>query len=408
MRLLVLSLFFPLPADNGTKMRTWALLRALAAEGHEITLLTFTRVCDINGHSDAVRKICRHVEWVPHALKSASSGRDYLARFTQLFLRLPYGVRGARSGMMKQRITALLQGQKIDAIICEQSDPVVNVPAGLSVPLIVDHHDVQHLIWERYLEFEGNPVKRLYAWLERRKVRAWEQRACQRAAVSMACSEQDRSLFKALDPSLPVVVVPNTVETDGDRPNGEEDCLRILFQGAMDWYPNRDAVEFFVSAVLPKLRSLVPGVGFVAAGRNVPASFRQRFVAFPDVEFTGTVPDMSTEIARAAVCVVPLRIGSGTRLKILESAAMGKPVVSTGIGAEGLDFKHPDEILIADDPEAFANAVGGLLADPPLRRRIGQAARTCVEQNYSFSVLRSSVSRVVQELAAIHKVVCPR
>jgi glycosyltransferase involved in cell wall biosynthesis len=159
----------------------------------------------------------------------------------------------------------------------------------------------------------------------------------------------------------------------------------------MDWYPNRDAVEFFVSAILPRLRAAVPEARFVVGGRNPSDEFRRRFAATPGIEFTGTVPDMRAEIAKAAVCVVPLRIGSGTRLKILEAAAMAKPVVSTRVGAEGLDFVDGKEIVLADEPKAFAGAVADLLRDASRRRELGQAARRRVEKCYSFPVLRTAV-----------------
>jgi len=402
-RLLFLSQFCPMPANNGTKIRTWALLRALAAEGHEITLLTFADPREVNGHFAAVEQICRHVEWLPHALKSLSSSKDYLGRFTHLFSRLPYGVRGARSIMMEQRIRALLQDQKIDAIVCEQTDLLVNLPAGLLVPLVVDHHDLQHVILRRYLKFERNPVKRLYAWGESRKVRAWEQLACQRAAIAIACSEHDRALLAKLCPALPIAVVPNVVDTGAYVVNGETDgeLFRVLFQGAMDWYPNRDAVEFFVSAILPKLRALAPRIPVTVAGRNLPENFRDRFTKASEVEFIGMVPDMGAEIARASVCIVPLRIGSGTRLKILEAAAMGKPIVSTRIGAEGLDFVDGEEIVLADEPWEFARAIADLLANPARRRTMGLAARRRVETQYSLPALQSTLREVLAQLMAM-------
>lgn len=403
MRLLFLSQFCPMPANNGTKIRTWALLRALAAEGHEIMLLTFVDPNEVNGHFTAVQQNCRHVEWLPHALKSLSSSKDYQSRLIHLSSRLPYSVQGARSIMMEQRIKALLHDHKIDVIVCEQADLLVNLAAELSVPLIVDHHDVQHVILRRYLEFERNPAKRLYAWVESRKVLAWERMACQRAAIAMACSEHDRALLAKLCPTLPVVVVPNVVDTDAYARNGEGngEPFRVLFQGAMDWYPNRDAVEFFVSAILPKLRALVPRIQITVAGRNLSEDFRGRFSKCSEIEFIGTVLDMRAEIARAAICVVPLRIGSGTRLKILEAAAMTKPVVSTHVGAEGLDFVDGEEIVLADEPWEFARAITDLLADPARRRTMGLAARRRVETQYSLPALRSALREVLAQLIAM-------
>jgi glycosyltransferase involved in cell wall biosynthesis len=166
----------------------------------------------------------------------------------------------------------------------------------------------------------------------------------------------------------------------------------------MDWFPNRDAVEYFVTEILPTLRELVPGLRFVVAGRNPSQSMLQRYRSFPDVEFTGNVADMRPIIASAAVCVVPLRIGSGTRLKIIEAAAMGKAVVTTRLGAEGLNLCPGEDIVLADEPEEFAKATATLLADKSRRRELGRAARRRVQQRYDLSTLRIAVRAALAEL----------
>jgi glycosyltransferase involved in cell wall biosynthesis len=158
-------------------------------------------------------------------------------------------------------------------------------------------------------------------------------------------------------------------------------------------------VEFFALRILPEVRGLLPDVKFVVGGRNPPGWLRRRFAGIAGVEFTGTVPDMRAEIAKATVCVVPLRIGSGTRLKILEAAAMAKPIVSTRLGAEGLDFVDGREIVLADDPKAFAGAVAELLSDASRRRQLGQAARTRVEECYGVPALRAAVRAAFAQLS---------
>jgi len=185
-------------------------------------------------------------------------------------------------------------------------------------------------------------------------------------------------------------------------PASSSDELTVLFQGGMDWFPNRDAVSFFVNQVMPVLRRRIPGVRFVVAGRNPSKSFLQEFAGQSDVAFTGTVADMREVVAKASVCVVPLRIGSGTRLKILEAAAMGKPIVSTRLGAEGLEFRHGYEILLADKPEEFAAQVAELLQAPETRERLGLAARSLVERQYSFAVLRAAVRDALAQIPESH------
>jgi glycosyltransferase involved in cell wall biosynthesis len=398
MRLLVLSLTSPLPANNGGKMRTWSILRGLAAEGHELTLIALADPRDGQQLSPELSKICKRVIQVPHNFKSLSSSKDYIRRGAHLFASTPYGVASAKSAPMASQLASQLGEKSVDAVLCEQTDLLVNLPSKLSVPLIVDFHNVDYLIMERYLRFERNPPKRVYAWLESRKLRSWEARACQSAASAFACSAHDCALLQALAPNLPMFVVPNVVDVNEYTPEAGEDNGKILFQGGMDWYPNRDAVEFFVTQIFSRVRSHAPDVRFVVAGRNPPHDFRQRLSRVPGVEFTGTVPDMRSEIASASVCVVPLRMGSGTRLKILEAAAMAKPIVSTHLGAEGLEFSDGQEIELADDPAVFANAVLKLLAAPSDRHRLGQAARNRVEQDYSLPALRASLRQPLSRL----------
>jgi glycosyltransferase involved in cell wall biosynthesis len=402
MRLLVLSVTSPVPASNGVKMRTRSILRALAAERHELVLVAFADACDANGLSPELSKMCQRVIQIPHRFKSLSSSKDYLGRAAHLFAQAPYGVVVARSPQMASQLAALLSEKAVDVILCEQTDLLTNLPSQLDVPLVVDFHNVDYLIMERYVRFESNRAKRMYARLESRKLREWERRACHRASTAWACSEYDRALLQKFGPSLPMFVVPNVVDVDEYAADSAEDPRKILFQGSMDWYPNRDAVEFFVVQIFSRIRSQVPDARFVVAGRNPPEEFRQRLGRIRGVEFTGTVPDMRAEIGSAAVCVVPLRIGSGTRLKILEAAAMSKPIVSTRLGAEGLEFRDGQEIALEDEPAAFADAVVKLLSAAPDRHRLGQAARKRVEQNYSFHALRVSLRSAMSVLTDHH------
>ena len=284
-------------------------------------------------------------------------------------------------------------------VFCETVYGMINVPA-IGVPLILDNHNVEHFILERYRQFETNPLKRLYAHREAVRLRAEERAACARATLALCCSDADRRYFAQLCPEARLHVVPNVVEIDESAPSHDEPPPTLLYQGGMDWFPNRDAVKFFIESMMPRLRRAVPGIRFVVAGRGASSQFEQQFADMPDVYFTGTVPDMKPWVAGATVCVVPLRIGSGTRLKILEAAAMGKAVVSTRVGAEGLDFAGGKEIMIAGDADEFVGHTVQLLKDPCLRARIGAAARAKVELCYSFGVLREALAAVLAECPA--------
>lgn len=389
MRLLVVSLSAPVPANAGHKMRNWSVLRALAEDGHRVTLLTFADPAE-EFDLTAVRKVCDDIIVVPLQMQNLTSKTNYAGRIASLFSNKPYAIRRFASAEMRLRVESELASGSYGATICESAYATINVPQT-GTPIVLDNHNVEHLILARYSAFERNPVKRLYAALEARRLRSMERKACKRATVSLCCSEADRRHFQQLRPEGDFRVVPNCIDVGRYSPTRCEEPRTVLYQGGMDWFPNRDAVEFFVESMLPQLREAVPDLKFVIAGRNPSAEFRARLSMLPGVVVTGTVPDMRPVIDRAMVCVVPLRIGSGTRLKILEAAAMGKAIVSTSIGAEGLEFVDGREIMLADTPEEFISATTRLLLNPDLRIQMGRAARVRVEQAYSFSALRQSL-----------------
>ena len=397
-RILVVAGLFPYPPTNGASMRTWSILKSLRANGHIVDLLCIGDPNDILRHGATMQQVCETVEVVPHNLQRLSAGGSFASRLTSLPSNLPFAVRRFRSSAMKDRIRAWLAQGPMDAVVCEGLHPLVNFPDQVAKPLLIDCHNVEHRIIRRYLDYEDSFAKRCYAWLELHKLRSWERRALARADLAMVCSEVDLGAMKELCPQARPLAVPNAVDTENYVPCPQGKRGRVVYTGGMDWYPNRDAVTFFCSRILPELRMLGQEVEFVVAGRGPTEEFRRQLADVPELKFAGAVPDIREEIAKAAVCVVPLRIGSGTRFKILEAAAMEKPVISTQLGAEGLEFRDGEEIILADEPREFARAVCGLLSDPQRGRELGKAARNKVEEKYSFAALRCSIRKALGEL----------
>jgi polysaccharide biosynthesis protein PslH len=375
------------------------LLRALAAEGHNVSLVAFAEPAELGRKHQQLAEICREIELVPLPTPVGSSAQAYRDRLRVLVSPLPYGVHRFRSVPMERAVqTALRRGT--DCLLCDDIYNLKNVGDPGTLPLVLNKHDVTHVILRRFLRYEGNPLKRAYGWAEYAKLRRWEAHACASVRGLLACSAEDRRVLQALVPAARVGIAPNVIDVDTYEagPETEPASDTVLYVGSMDWYPNLDAVEFFVGQILPALRQRVPNVCFRVAGRSPAEAVRRRLAAVPGVEFTGTVPDMRVEIARANVCVVPLRIGSGTRLKILEAGAMKRAVVSTRIGAEGLDFVDQEDIVLADEPQAFAEVTARLLGDPARRRKLGAAARVRVEREFSIGALRTAVRQVLPHL----------
>lgn len=360
-------------------------------EEHDVTLLAFAAPSEATAADlAAVRRVCRDVRLAPLAMPSLAATANLGARLRALPRTRPYSVDRFVSVEMRRHVLERLRAGALDAVACDVFT-IVNLP-DTRMPVILNHENVEHTILRRYIEVERSPVKRLYAWLEYLKMRRWEQRACTRARVGLACSNLDAQALSTLCPSLSLVIAPNVVDADADAPAVPEEPATILFQGGMDWLPNRDAVAFFASTILPHVQALVPEARFLVAGRNPSSDFVASFAHIRGMSFTGTVEDIRAVIARATVAVAPLRIGSGTRLKIIEAAVLGKPVVSTSVGAEGLDFVDGEEIIIADEPTLFARRVAELLRNPSRRRAIGIAARRRAEQQYGLAALRGALA----------------
>jgi polysaccharide biosynthesis protein PslH len=396
MKILFVSTHVPVPANNGQAIRTSSVVRGLASLGHELTFVSFAP--DPAPPTLApLSACCKDVDLLRGRwkLKNMSHGTDFIGRLLSLLVSRPYSIERFRSRAMRSRIEHHLRASRPDLVVCDSLYALVNLPPT-DVPIVLNCHNVEHVIVQRYAQLEENRLKRWYASIESRLLSGAERTACLRASFAMACSEHDCDLLKTIRPDLPVFVVPNAVDTDLLYCEAPPECDGaapvVLYHGGMDWYPNRDAVEFFVDRILPLIGEACPDVKVVVAGRNASAPFVDKFRNDPRIHFTGTVPDMAPYVSAATVVVVPLRLGSGTRIKILEACAAAKSVVSTSIGAEGLQLQHGKEILLADSPEEFANAVLSLIQNAALREELGRAARSVILRRYSEAALERSLA----------------
>jgi glycosyltransferase involved in cell wall biosynthesis len=397
-RVLFVALAVPFPPSNGQRLRNWMLLRALATEGHSVALLSFADPHDFDQDLGPLRDACESVQLVPLPSTGTEGWREPLARLRRLTSPLPYGTFRYRSTEMEAAVRGLLDRRKTEIVVCDDIYQFENLPKSVQACLLLNKHDLTFVVLRRLLARMRNPFKLAYGWLEYRKLRKWEALVTSQVAGVLVCSETDRRMLQAMVPGIRMIIAPNVIDVDSYIPTRCSEHKTVLYFGAMDYHANQDAVGFFVMRILPEVRRLVPDVKFVVAGRNPPDWLRRRFAGIPGVEFTGSVPDILVEIAKAAVCVVPLRIGSGTRLKILEAAAMAKPIVSTRVGAEGLDFVNGEEIILADQPTDFAQAVANLLTNPSCRRTLGAAARRRVELQYGLPALRVALRGALEKV----------
>ena len=387
MRILWLNAGLLLPLDKGGKLRTWHLMRHLA-QRHDITYLSFADPDADAAHMAGMREVCARLEVVPRRDARKRSLRFYTGAAASILDPLPYSVGKYRSRRYADTLRRLLATNAFDAIVCDFLVPAVNMPRALPCPAVLFTHNVESEIWRRHSERQHDPVRRLLFRQQWRRMLRFEAHTLRRFDLVLAVSDTDRDTFQRLySPDLrgPIVTVPTGVDTSFFAPRADaHEPRHLVFTGSMDWIPNEDAMKHFCHDVLPRVRAQEPDVTVSIVGRE-PTPAVQRLAEIAGVEVTGRVADVRDHLARAAVYIVPIRIGGGTRLKIFEAMAMGKAVVSTTVGAEGLPVTHARDILIADSTEHFAWSIVTLLRKRDRREALQRAARELVVSHYDWA-----------------------
>ena len=376
------------PADTGGRIRSARLLERLS-HIHDLTVICFRTTDDRPEDFELMRACCSAIETVPWKETPKFTPRFYAELALDLFSPLPYTALKYRSAAMARRIDALLASGRFDLLLCDFLQPAVNCTDHPFRPKVLFEHNVETAIGLRQARHATHPLVRGYLRLEAAKIRRFEHRVAAAFDHCIMVSDDDCRMLRDEFGARHASAIPTGVDVEYFRPMPMQASEpTVVFVGSMDWLPNQDAVEFFVSQVLPRIRAEVP-VRFVVAGRNPPASIRQ----MDDIHVTGTVDDIRPWFRDAHVCVVPLRVGGGTRIKIFEALAMAKAVVSTTVGAEGLPVTDGQDILLADDPDAFAKATVRLLKNAELRQRIGHAGR-CLAERYSWDAAAQRFSQI--------------
>lgn len=381
MRILWLNVGGLWPLNTGGRQRSFHIISELARR-HQLTVLTTHGAGDDHGALAAELPGCKVIS-VPYALPKRGSAAFTLALLRSWLSPLPATLWKWRIPALQSETARLLTPEHTDLCVVDFLYAAPNLPRDVAVPTVLFEHNAEYLIWKRLYEAEKRRLRRALLEIEWKKLRRAEAAACTQAVVTLAVSENDRAALAEAAPHARVRAIPTGVDTSYFHPNGaRQTAAKLVFSGSMDWYPNEEAMLYFVEAVLPLIRREIPEAALAVVGRNPGA--RLRAAANGVVQVTGTVDDVRPYIDEAAVYVVPLRIGGGTRIKIFEALAMGKAVVSTRLGAEGLPLVSGEHFVAADEPEDFARAVVELIRRPERRRALEEAGRKLVEERYSW------------------------
>ncbi len=386
------------PLNIGGRLRSYHLLSELS-QRHQVTVLTTHGSGEDPDELARQLPHCEHVVSFPYSAPKAGSVRFAGALARSWLSPLPVDLFKCRVPALRAEVDRLLNSGAVDLCIADFLFAAPNVRFG-STPIVLFEHNVEFMIWKRLADIEKRLWRRALLQIEWRKVQRLERQACCQSRLVLAVSPLDRAALAETAPAARIQSIPTGVDTAYYSANGTpEEPRHLVFTGAMDWYPNEDAILYFVTEILPAIQREMPEVMFTVVGRNPSA--RLRSVAEPaGVRITGTVDDVRPFIDAAAVYVVPLRVGGGTRLKIFEALAMQKAVVSTTVGAEGLPLVDGEHFVRADHPGEFARAVVSLLQDSSRRKALGSAGGDLVRSKYSWtSVAREFEMKLEEALA---------
>ncbi len=378
------------PLDKGGRIRTYEMLRRLR-DHHRVTYIALDDGSTTPEQRARALEYCDDLVLVPWRRAPLRGWRRGLAILRNVFSSLPFALAPYRSAAMKRAIRerCTTGDDRADVVVCDFLVPALNVPDGLPCPVVLFQHNVEAMIWERRAKVASNPLVRMYMREQWRRMQRVERAQCLRFDHVVAVSAEDAALFRERYGVERVSSVPTGVDTEFFRPSGGVARApgSIVFTGSMDWMPNEDGMVFFVEDVLPRVRRAVPDATLTIVGRNPTARVHALADGRPEITVTGTVPDVRPFLEAASIVVVPLRIGGGTRIKIYEAMGMERAVVSTTIGAEGLDVVDGEHILLADVPQSFADAVIALLRAPERAEQIGQRAASHVRAHFGWAAV---------------------
>ncbi len=388
-RVLYLTQVLPYPLNTGARVRQYYVLRYLASR-HEVTLVSFVRADDKPEHIAHLQTVCRAVHTVPML---RSRWRDGRAVLLGSLTRLPIVIARDEIAAMQQTLTRLMAREPFDIVQADQVSMSRYGLQGSDSRRVLDLHNAMYLVTERLAAHEQHPLKRVMYQREARALARYEAELCAKYDQVTFVTDEDRLLIEQQIKrwgvhvpdrrftTIPICIDPFDKPLIAPVPQPQ----RITAMGVMFWPPNAEGVLWFAREIWPLIHARYPQLIFTVVGKN-PPDYLQQLHGTQGIEVLGYVPDVKTILAETAAFIVPLRAGGGMRVKILDTWSWGLPIVSTSIGAEGIEIRHGENILIADEPQAFTESVLRVVADPDLNQRLRTNGRRWVEEKYNWQI----------------------
>jgi glycosyltransferase involved in cell wall biosynthesis len=392
----------PYPPTSGKRIRTLNLALRLA-QRHRLTY-----VCHRNADAAEARQaadffaehgIATHV--VKRAVPPKSGPCFYLRLAANLLSSLPYSVATHKGRALRRALAEIARTQHVDVWHCEWTPYAETLCSIASGRRVVMAHNVESLIWQRYYETENNPLRRWYIGRQWRKFQSFERRIFSEVEYAIAVSDADARRLREDFGAARVAVVENGVDTAYFQPQARRRRPgRLLFLGSLDWRPNLDGVRLLLERIFPAVRAAEPSASLCIVGRNPPEWLRRQAAVMSGVELHANVADVRPFLADCSLLVVPLRIGGGSRLKILEALASGTPVVSTRVGAEGLRLQAGQDFTLVEDIDDLTNALITSIRHPEVLQAESERGREKVLEHYDWDRLAEQLEQVWGQCAS--------
>ncbi len=396
MRILQLCKKFPYPLKDGEAIAITNLTKGFAAEGHEVDVLAINTH---KHHFDPARLPDELQATADYSAVTVDTDVRISDALINLFSNRSYHITRFIAEAFDQKLQELLRNKSYDLIQLEGLYLTPYVPTIrqlTNAPVVLRAHNIEYEIWQRIVQNEGNFLKRGYLAMLTKRLQAYEISAINEYDAIVPITERDKQRFTNLGCNLPMYVTPAGIDlTSYQHDKVQTEFPSVFFLGGLDWLPNQEGLRWFLANVWPKLLQEFPGLPFYIAGRNQPKWMRN--LQAPNVYVVGEVDDALAFMRSKAVMVVPLLSGSGMRIKIAEGMAMGRAVVSTSIGTEGIPAHDNEHICIADTAELFAGKIAQCLRNPSFYDQLGQNGRTFVEENFEYKTLAKKLLSFYKE-----------
>jgi polysaccharide biosynthesis protein PslH len=391
LNILIVSTQFPYPTRSGFTTRVYQLARQLSAR-HNVTLLSYARPDQRGGVAGLTTQMSvRAVEIEPQ-----SPAGKRVAQALTLASSRPYYCREFHSRSMQEAIDDVCSTGTFDVIQLESSY-LGTFQLPRSTPVVIDEHNIESELFHRMCEGERSLARRAFNRVEHARFRRFEQACWRRADACVVTSEREVEAVSTCAPDTPLAVVPNAVDLDYFAPSSAPvEPHTVIFSGTLNYRPNLDAARHLIDDIWPLVRGRYADATLTLTGSNEGVDTRP--LTRPGVRLLGEVPDIRPHVARAAAVAVPIRIGGGTRLKVLEGLAMGKAIVSTAVGCEGVAVRDGEHLMLADDAPTFASRIFEVFENPALRDTLGQAGRQLVETRYSWELAAERLESLYRQI----------